>query len=210
MRERLEPACDARESVDGADAPELDGAGKILGTWSELHEKKGRSSTADGKQLGKGPERTRNVDSVQLVCARGASFLHINGTRYPFDLAWVVSGIGTGPTLNGDEGAGQFAMIQAISLRDKRLVFAKVYVPSDAHDDTDDTVIVASLEGYLPDADAIEDPLVRVVSEPSNPQLETFVLAKGAEHGVSFRVPRQGAVGRARFLSVARFAIAEE
>jgi hypothetical protein len=198
----------AREGTRTADARNLEGAGKIIGTWTEFSTQKGKSSTADGKKVGAGPEPTRKVDSVGLTCAQGRSTIQVNGVQYPFDIAWVVAGEGTGPTVSGNEGAGQFAMIQALSFKDKRVVFAKVFVPSDANNDTDDTVIVSSLEGYLPD-DA-DEPIVRAVSERGNPKLETFVRAKGAEEGISFQVPQQDALGSARYLSVARFDVARQ
>ena len=205
LAEKLKPSCDAREGTRTADARNLEGAGKIIGTWTEFSTKKGKSTTADGKKIGAGPEPTRKVDSVGLTCAEAGSTIQVNGVKYPFDMAWVVSGDGTGPTLTGQEGAGQFAMIQALSLKDKRVVFAKVYVPSDANDDTDDTVIISSLEGYLPND--VGDPIVRAVSERGNPKLETFVFPKGAEEGISFQVPQQDALGRARYLSVGKFVV---
>jgi hypothetical protein len=208
LAERLKPSCDAREGTRTADARNLEGAGKIIGTWTEFSTQKGKSSTADGKKVGAGPEPTRKVDSVGLTCAQGRSTIQVNGVQYPFDIAWVVAGEGTGPTVSGNEGAGQFAMIQALSFKDKRVVFAKVFVPSDANNDTDDTVIVSSLEGYLPD-DA-DEPIVRAVSERGNPKLETFVRAKGAEEGISFQVPQQDALGSARYLSIARFDVARQ
>lgn len=202
----LKPSCDAREGTRTADARNLEGAGKIISTWTVFSSEKGKSSTADGKKIGGKAEPTRKVDTVGLTCAEGRSTIQVNGVQYPFDIAWVVAGDGTGPTLSGDEGAGQFAMIQALSFKDKRLVYAKVFVPSDANNDTDDTVIITNLEGYLPD-DAGE-PVVRAVSERGNPKLETFVLAKGTSEGVSFQVPQQDALGSARYLSVGRFSVA--
>jgi hypothetical protein len=131
--------------------------------------------------------------------------VQVNGVKYPFDLAWVVTGEGKGRTLNGDMGAGRFVMIQAISFAEQRVVFAKVFVPGDANDDTDDTVVVSSLAGYLP---ATPDaPMVRVVSDRDDPKFETFIASKGADgiQGISFQVPEQDAFGRARYLGVARF-----
>lgn len=205
LAEKLKPSCDAREGTRTADARNLEGAGKIIGTWTEFSTKKGKSGTADGKKIGGGAEPTRKVDSVGLTCAEGASNIQVNGVKYPFDMAWVVSGEGTGPTITGQEGAGHFAMIQALSLKDKRVVFAKVFVPSDEHDDTDDTVIISNLAGYLPNDPG--EPIVRAVSERGNPKLETFVFPKGAEEGVSFQVPQQDALGRARYLSVGKFVV---
>ena len=46
-------------------------------------------------------------------------------------------------------------------------------------------------------------------SIPEDPKLETFVPAKGRTEGISFQVPQQDALGRARYLSVARFNVAE-
>lgn len=205
--EKIAPSCDAREGVRTADARSLEGADKVIGTWTELRAAKGKSSTAAGKKADGKPEPTRLVNSVGMTCAAGGSSLQVNGVTYPFDLAWVVTGDGKGKTLNGDMGAGRFVMIQALSFTDQRIVFAKIFVPSDSHDDTDDTVIVSSLAGYLP---ATPDaPIVRVVSDRENPKLETFIVAKGAAapEGLSFQVPEQDAFGRARYLGVARFAV---
>jgi hypothetical protein len=205
LGERLKPTCDAREGVRTADAPGLQGAGKIIGTWTELSSAKGKSRTAEGKEIGTGPEPTRVVRSVGLTCAAGASTVQVNGVQYPFDVAWVVSGKGHAKTLNGTEGAGEFVMIQALSYKDKRVVFAKVYVPSDANDDTDDTVIVSSLAGLLPENP--DEPIVRAVSDREDPKLESFVYSKGATEGLSFQVPQEDPLGRARYLSVGRFVI---
>jgi hypothetical protein len=206
--EQIAPACDAREGVRTADARNLEGAGKVLGSWTELRAAKGKSNTAAGKKVGGRPEPTRLVSSVGMTCAAGASMIQVNGVRYPFDLAWVVTGEGKGRTLNGDMGAGNFVMIQALSFKDQRVVFAKVFVPSDAHDDTDDTVIISSLAGYLPER--AEVPVVRVVSDRDYPKLETFIASKGVAGpaGISFQVPEQDALGRARYLGVARFDVA--
>ena len=99
-------------------------------------------------------------------------------------------------------------MIQALSFAQERVVFAKVFVPSDSHDDTDDTVVVSSLAGYLPATH--EAPVVRVVSDRDYPKFETFIPSKdgAGPAGISFQVPEQDALGRARYLGVARFDVA--
>lgn len=206
MSERVKPACDGKEGARTADAGSLQGAGKIIGTWTEFSVKKGKSRTADGKRVGEAAEPTRVVDSLGMTCAAGGSTLQVNGVLYPFDIAWVKTGKGKSKTLDGNEGAGEFAMIQALSYKDKRVVFAKIYVPSDANDDTDDTVVISSLASYLPENP--DEPLVRVVSDREDPKFETFVFSKGASEGLSFQVPQQDAFGRARFLSVGNFTVA--
>lgn len=200
---RLKPTCDAKEGTRTADAGNLEGAGKIIGVWTAFEAKKGKSRTADGKRIGEGKEPTRVVDSLGMTCAAGGSTLQVNGVLYPFDMAWVKTGKGHAKTLDGNEGAGEYAMIEAISLKDQRVVFAKVYVPSDANDDTDDTVIISSLASYLP-ANA-DEPVVRVVDDRENPKFETFIFTKGATDGLSFQVPEQDALGRARFAAVGHF-----
>jgi hypothetical protein len=207
LTEKLAPSCDGREGARTADARNLEGAGKIIGTWTEFTSKKGKSRTADGKKIGGSPEPTRAVDSIGMTCAAGGSSLQVNGVQYPFDMAWVVSGTGTGKTLNGDSGAGQFAMIQALSFKDRRVIFAKIWVPSDANNDTDDTVIVSNLAGYLPEN--ADQPIVRAASDRDNPQFETFIPAKGANEGISLRAPEQDALGRARYLAVGRYTVAQ-
>jgi hypothetical protein len=204
LAERIKPTCDAKEGVRTADAGNLEGAGKIIGVWTDFSIKKAKSRTADGKIVGEGKEPTRVVDSIGMTCAAGGSTLQVNGVLYPFDMAWVKSGKGHAKTLDGNQGAGEFAMIQALSFKDKRVVFAKVYVPSDANDDTDDTVIISSLANYLPENP--DEPVVRVVSDREDPKFETFVFSKGATEGLSFQVPEQDALGRARFLAVGHFA----
>jgi hypothetical protein len=140
-----------------------------------------------------------------MTCDLGKSTVQVNGVLYPFDQAWVVFGKGNGKTLDGTNDAGQFVMIQALSYQDKRVVFAKVYVPSNANDDTDDTVVITSLASYLPvDGD---EPIVRSVSEREDPQFETFLPVKGTTEGVSFRVPEEDPLGRARYLGVGRFTV---
>jgi hypothetical protein len=204
--ERIKPTCDSKEGVRTADAGNLEGAGKIIGTWTQFSSTKAKSRTGDGKVVGEGKEPTRTVDSLGMTCAAGGSTLQVNGVLYPFDVAWVKTGKGKAKTLDGSEGAGEFAMIQALSYKDKRVVFAKVYVPSDANDDTDDTVIISSLANYLPENP--DEPVVRVVSDREDPKFETFVFSKGETEGLSFQVPQQDALGRARFLSVGTFEIA--
>ena len=140
-----------------------------------------------------------------MTCAGEKSSIQVNGTLYSFDVAWVVAGEGSGPTLTGGDGAGQFAMIQALSFKDKRVIFAKVFVPSDANDDTDDTIVIGNLSNVLPDA--LGEPIVRAVADRRNPTFETFVPMKGTTAGLSFQVPQQGALDRARFISVARFEV---
>ncbi len=208
LGERIAPTCDGHEGVRTADARNLEGAGKLLGSWTELHAAKGKSHTAAGKKADGVPEPTRLVDSIGMTCVAGSSMVQVNGVKYPFDLAWVVTGKGKGKTLNGDMGAGEFVMIQAISFTEQRVVFAKVFVPGDANDDTDDTVVVSSLAGYLP-ADR-ETPIVHIVSDREDPKIETFIPSKGSggQDGISMQVPEQDPLGRARYLGVARFDLA--
>jgi hypothetical protein len=203
MAERIAPTCDAKEGTRTADAGNLEGAGKIIGVWTTFTVKKGKSRTADGTRIGGGKEPTREVDSIGMTCAAGGSTLQVNGVLYPFDFAWVKSGKGQGKTLNGDLGAGELAMIEAISFKDKRVIFAKVYVPSDANDDTDDTVIVTDIASYLPENP--DQPVVRLIGDRDNPKFETFIFSKGANEGLSMQVPREDPLGRARFLSVGHF-----
>ena len=203
MSEHIAPTCEAKEGTRTADAGNLEGAGKIIGTWTSFSVKKGKSRTEGGARVGGGKEATREVDSIGMTCAAGGSTLQVNGTLYPFDMAWVKSGKGQAKTLNGDLGAGEFAMIQAISFKDKRVIFAKVYVPSDANDDTDDTVIVTDIASYLPENP--DQPIVRLVGDRESPKFETFIASKGSNEGLSLQVPQQDPLGRARFLAVGHF-----
>ncbi len=206
--DRLKPACDARGGAGKADVGPLKEAGDVIAQWMAFHKKpKTGPKTDDGKRLGGGVEPTRVVDTLGLTCSATKNSVEVNGTEYPFDLAWVLSGKGSGPTISGGEGAGFFAMIEAISLKDKKVIFAKVYVPSDANDDSDDTVIVSNVTTYIPSTP--EEPIVRVTGRKEDPIFETLVFEKGASGGFAYRVPRQVTLGRARYLGVARFVITE-
>lgn len=206
--DRLKPACDARGGAGKPDVAALKGAGDVIAQWMEFHKKpKSGPKTDDGKRLGGGVEPTRVVNTVGLTCSATANTVEVNGTQYPFDVAWVLSGKGTGPAISGGEGAGYFAMIQAVSLKEKKVVFAKVYVPSDANDDSDDTIIVSNVATYIPAAP--EEPIMRVTGRKEDPVFETLVFEKGAKEGFAYRVPREVTVGRARYLGVARFVITE-
>ena len=180
-------------------------ADAILKEWMAFKKAKGGSKTANGKQIGEGPEPTRVVASVGMTCSAGKNTIEVNGVEHAFDLAWVVSGQGVGPTLNGDDGAGRFVMIQAVSLKAKNVVVAKVFVPSDGNDDTDDTVVISDLANYLP-ANA-DEPVVRAVSERKDPLLETFIFTKGAKEGFTYQAPQQKGFGKARYLAVGRFVV---
>ena len=206
--DRLKPACDARTGAGKADVAPLEAAGKVIAQWMEFHKKpKSGPKTDDGKKLGGGVEPTRVVNTIGLTCSATKNTLEVNGTDYPFDFAWVLSGKGSGPAISGGEGAGYFAMIQAVSLKDKKVVFAKVYVPSDANDDSDDTIIVSNVTTYIPPTP--EEPIVRVTGKAEDPVFETLVFEKGATGGFAYRQPRQVTIGRARYLGVARFVITE-
>lgn len=206
LAEKLKPSCYADAGTRTADAHALASAGAVIVSWTEFTRTKGKSRTADGRTMGGGPEPTRMVDSVGLTCAAGASDVQINGATYPFDIAWVVSGRGKGPTLNGENGAGQFVMIQALSFKQQRIVFAKIFVPSDSNDDSDDTVVISSLEGFLPANP--DEPIVRVVSDRENPKFETFLFSRSATDGISLQVPQQDPLGMGRYVSIARFGAA--
>jgi hypothetical protein len=203
--ERLTPACDARAASRRTDIPNLQSAGKIIDTWNDSKKAKAGSKTSGDKQLGRDREPTRFVASVGLTCSPQRNTVQVNGVEYPFDVAWVVAGEGSGPGIGGHEGAGHYAMIQALSFKDKKVIFAKVYVPTDSNDDTDDTVVIGNLADYLPENP--DEPIVRAVSARDNPKLETFIPSKGTTQGMSFQVPDQGALGRARYVSVGKFLV---
>lgn len=205
LGERLEPACDAREGNRKADATKLQAADKVLKEWMAFKKAKGQSRTANGKEIGGKPEPTRVVDSLGMTCSPGKNTVEVNGVQHPFDIAWVVSGVGVGPTLNGEDGAGRFVMIQAVSFKEKNVVLAKAFVPSDGNDDTDDTVVVSDLASYLPEN--ADEPVVRAVSERKNPFFETFIFTKGAKEGFTYQAPQQKGFGKARYLAVGRFAV---
>ena len=206
--DRLKPACDARGGAGKPDVGALKGAGEVIAQWMEFQKKpKSGPKTDDGKKLGGGVEPTRVVSTLGLTCSPTKNTVEVNGTQHAFDVAWVLSGKGSGPAIGGGAGAGYFAMIEAISLKEKKVVFAKVYVPGDANDDSDDTIIVSNVTTYLPEAP--EEPIVRVTGRKEDPVFETLVFEKGASGGFAYRAPRQVTIGRARYLGVARFVVTE-
>lgn len=206
--ERLKPACDARGGAGKPDVAVLKAAGEVVASWMEFSKrpKKG-PKTDDGKRVGGGPEPTRSVSTLGMTCSATKNTVEVNGVQYPFDVAWVLSGQGSGPAISGGEGAGYFAMFEALSLKDKKILFAKVYVPGDANDDSDDTVIVSNLASYIPDN--ADEPVVRATGEKVSPVLETLVFDKGATTGFAYQVPKQDPLGRARYLAVGKFQVVE-
>jgi len=206
--EQLKPACDARTGAGKPDVASLEAAGKVVASWMEFSKRpKPGPKTDDGKKLGGGTEPTRTVKSVGMTCSATKNTIEVNGVQYPFDLAWVVSGQGSGPAISGGEGAGYFAMFEGLSLKEQKIVFAKVYVPGDANDDTDDTIVASNLAGYLP-ANA-DEPVVRATGDRRSPVFETLVFAKDTTAGFGYLVPKQVALGRARYVAVGKFEVAK-
>jgi hypothetical protein len=206
--ERMKPACDARTGAGKADVTILKSAGEVVASWMEFIKKpKAGPKTDDGKKLGGGVEPTRVVTSLGMTCSATKNTIEVNGVQYPFDVAWVLSGQGTGPAISGGEGAGYFAMFQGLSFKEKKILFAKVYVPGDANDDSDDTVVVSNVTDYLPDN--ADEPVVRATGEKKSPVFETLVFEKGTLKGFAYQVPKQVAIGRARYLGVGKFEVVE-
>ena len=202
----LRPACDARSGAGTADEPTLKQAGEVMNTWAAfVKQPKPGPATDDGKKIGGGAEPTRAVKTIGMTCSPTKNTVEVNGTEYPFDIAWVISGKGEGPSINGGTGAGNFAMIQALDLKSKKVVLAKVYVPGDGNDDSDDTIIVTNLGAYLPDNADL--PIVRATGPKESPIYETYVFPKGRTSGLAFQAPRQDALGRARYLAVDKFTV---
>ncbi|MDB4940953.1 MAG: hypothetical protein JWP97_487 [Labilithrix sp.] len=202
----LKPACDARSGAGKADEPALRGAGDVIATWMAfIKQPKRGPKTADGRKLGGGVEPTRVVNTLGMTCSATKNTVEVNGVEHPFDIAWVVSGRGQAPTLTGGMGAGNFAMIEALSLKEKKVVLAKVYVPGDGNDDTDDTIVISDLGAFMPENP--DEPIVRATGAGDDPIFETFVFTKGATAGLAFQVPKQDPLGRARYLAVGKFAV---
>ena len=205
--ERLQPACDARTGAGKPDVAHLEAAGKVVTAWMEFTKRpKHGPRTDDGKTLGGGTEPTRTVSSLGMTCSATKNSIEVNGVQYPFDIAWVISGDGSGPAISGGRGAGHFAMFEGLSFKAQQIVFAKVYVPADANDDTDDTIIASNLAGYLPEN--ADEPVVRATGDRRDPLFETLVFAKDTTAGFGFLVPKQAALGRARYVAVGKFEVA--
>jgi len=204
-RANITPACDARVSPPRVDTAALLAAKEVVSTWMDFkkaHPKPARHGIkSNGTQ-----DPTLDVDSVGMTCSPGKNTVEVNGQEYPFDIAWVVSGKGASIT-DGVEDAGRFAMIQALSLKDKRMVVVKVFYPSDAHRETDDAVAIGNLENLV--ASPTTEPVVHNVGEKDKPQLETFIADKGAKEGIYTVAPKQTQRTRARYVGVGRFTVGE-
>ncbi len=196
------PACDARVTPTVTDRAAIERAQRIVNEWAtfkrDVPKKPRHGIRGNGAQ-----DETFMVNSVHLTCGGGKHVLDVNGRSYPFDVAWVVSGDGASIT-DGVEDSGRYAMIQALLLKDKRMVVVKVFVPSDASRETDDVLVVADLEPFVPDGSL---PVAHAVGEKDKPQLETFVAPRGAKQGYYFVAPKEGPGIRARYLGVGRFEI---
>lgn len=196
------PACDSRVTPTKVDEPKLMAAKAVVDEWLTF-KRDNPKTPRHGIKTNGSQDPTLVVNSLHMSCGGGRNSLEVNGREYPFEIAWVISGKGASFT-DGIEDAGRFAMIQALSLHDKRMVLVKVFVPSDAARETDDTVVVADLEKFLPDGSM---PVVHAIGEKDKPQLETFVAPRGAKEGVYTVAPKQSDRTRARWLGVGRFVV---
>ena len=198
------PACDARTTPTKIDEPKLMAAKAVVDQWLAFKRDDPKAPRHGIKTNGT-QDPTLVVTSLHMSCGGGRNSLEVNGQEHPFDIAWVLSGKGASTT-DGIEDAGNFAMIQALSFHDKKMVLVKVFVPSDAARETDDTVVIADLERFLPEGAA---PVVHTIGAKDKPQLETFVAPRGAKEGVYTVAPKQSDRTRARWLGVGRFKIEE-
>lgn len=201
-KEKLAPTCDARPNGK-VDAPALDKANKTIGAWTAFLKAKPKKKAKPGdvtvgQVVGIKSDPTRDIDSVAFNCAAGAaSALVVNGTAHAFDLAWAV---------RTESASLEEVSIQALSVKDKKVVFVLVSFPKDPKNDTNEIAIVSNVAAYMP-ADA-EEPVVRNTNRPpSSPTFETLVFGKGKNEGFYYYVPRQADLGFARYMEVGRFKV---
>lgn len=204
INESVPVACDARVSPTKIDEPKLMAAKGIVDEWLAFKRQDPKAPRHGIKTSGS-QDPTLVVTSLHMSCGGGRNSLEVNGREYPFDVAWVVAGNGASTT-DGIEDSGKFAMIQALSLHDKRMVLVKVFVPSDGARETDDTIVVADLDRFV--ADGVV-PVVHTIGAKDKPQLETFVAPRGAKEGVYTVAPKQSDRTRARWLGVGRFKVGD-
>ncbi|MBX3188752.1 MAG: hypothetical protein KF819_17170 [Labilithrix sp.] len=186
-QERIRPACDARALPPKMDTEALLAAKKVIADWMDF--KKSARPTTD-------------VYSVGMTCGPTKNTVEVNGYEHPFDIAWVVSGERSG----GVDDGGSFALIQALSFADEKLVVVKVVHPAGASKASDDTVLIADLSALLRGMTPGE-PLVHNVGASGEPELETFVSEKGKGNKTGFYTvaPTQTDRSRARYLGAGKF-----
>ncbi len=206
-KQRIAPVCDARNAAaPHVETAELDKAKKAIDLWTDVQKKKpqpkpaGKNDVNVGQVLGLSPEPTRRVQSLTLSCAAGSAVLDVNGVAHPFDLAWVVTKTppGNGTTV---------VSIQALSLKEKKLVFARLSAFADPKAAGDDTIIVANLASFMPSGE-VDEPIVRnSTSASAQPTFETLLVGKGTTEGYYVIVPQNADLSPARYLTVGRFKV---
>lgn len=202
----IRPACDARISPVVADKDALMAAKAVIDKWTAFKKERPKAPRHGIKTSGE-QDPTMAVEAVGMTCGGGINMVEVDGKQYPFDVAWVISGKGASIT-DGIEDGGEYAMIQALSLKDRRMTVVKIFVPSDASRETDDAFVVANLARMMPEGPVESvDTLVHRIGEKDKPLLETFVAPRGAKSGYYYVAPKQTDRLRARFLGVGRFEI---
>jgi len=204
-KEKLAPSCDARSGAGKANAAEVDGAKKVIDMYAEFRKTKPKPPPPSGPTVGDvvGLQRSNN-DIYTLAFACGEkSTLDVNGSSYAFDLAWAL--VGPKP---------EEVSIFAISLKDKKSIFAYVKSPTAAERaknpkaSSDETFVLTNVAAYMP-ADPNE-PLVRNMSTKAvSPSFEALLFAKGATEGFYWRVPTREDFAPGKFLGVGRFKVGE-
>ncbi len=204
-KKKLAPACDARDGAGKANAEQMTAAKKVVDAYAEFRKAKPKpapkSGATVGDVVGMKKDFTRDIATLSFTCA-DKSELEVNGTTHAFDLAWAL----TGPAENE-------VSIQAVSLKDKKVVFAYVRLPSEKERanpkaDSLEVITITNVASYLP-ADP-DEPLVRNTRGKTNtPQYETLVFGKGAQEGFYWLVPLTGDLTSDRYLGVGRFKVGE-
>jgi hypothetical protein len=210
-KEKLAATCDARPASAKIDAAGLGDAKKVIDAWAAYRKANPKPPPPSGVTVGDVAGIARNItdriDAIALNCnAGGAHTLDVNGTSHAFDLAWAL----VGPAENE-------LAIQAMSLAEKKVVFARLKLPTAEEKakyktaDADETIVITHVGSYLPANP--DEPIVvdghnkSGKAKTNSPQFETFVFDKGASEGFYYLVPLSPTLSSERYLGVGRFKV---
>ena len=201
---KLKPSC-AGANVDAAAVAE---SKKILDAWQTYRkahppepEKKG---VTVGDLAGIQRDITRRIESFTFACGPGA-VLEVNNVGHQFDSAYVITDRPKGTEMLG---------ILAVSMADKKMVYAGVTIPSaadlkiDPKKTADEVSIVTSFANYVPATP--DEPMVQSwYGETSAPLLETLIAGKGTTEGFYFLVPLHADLSAEQYVGVGKFKVGD-